>query len=191
MKCDLLFPSPIFIIDFDIPDQNLMMVDYVYYLENNSIGVNKTNIGGWQSDMNFFEANATKILVKNIENSLKTIQEGMAITQSLYLDGAWANINRIGHFNARHVHPRSYLSGVYYVQASQNSGSIVFHSPVNCKEMIEPNYSDLSVITANVMKYEPKVGRCIIFPSWLYHSVEPNLSSDDRISISFNIFYRD
>lgn len=191
MQCDLLFPSPIFVVDYDIPDTNLMILDYIYYLEKSSQGVSKTNIGGWQSEDNFFESKNTQILVKNIENSISAIQEGLQITNSLYIDGAWANINRTSHFNARHVHPRSYLSGVYYAQASQNSGSIVFHSPVNCKEMIEPNYSELNIITANVMKYEPKVGRCIIFPSWLYHSVEPNFSSEDRISISFNIFYRD
>jgi uncharacterized protein (TIGR02466 family) len=191
MQCDLLFPSPIFVVDYDIPDTNLMILDYIYYLEKSSEGVSKTNIGGWQSEDNFFESKNTQILVKNLENSISAIQEGLQITNSLYIDGAWANINRTGHFNARHVHPRSYLSGVYYVQASQNSGSIVFHSPVNCKEMIEPSYFELSTITANVMKYEPKVGRCIIFPSWLYHSVEPNFSSDDRISISFNIFYKE
>jgi len=27
----------------------------------------------------------------------------------------------------------------------------------------------------------------LIFPSWLYHRVEPNLSNKERIVISFNI----
>ena len=29
-------------------------------------------------------------------------------------------------------------------------------------------------------------GRIIMFPSWLWHSVEPNESNDIRISVSFN-----
>ena len=33
---------------------------------------------------------------------------------------------------------------------------------------------------------EPKEGRIIMFPFYLWHSVEPNLSDDIRISVSFN-----
>jgi ectoine hydroxylase-related dioxygenase (phytanoyl-CoA dioxygenase family) len=29
-------------------------------------------------------------------------------------------------------------------------------------------------------------GRIIMFPAWLWHSVEPNQSDDIRISVSFN-----
>jgi len=33
---------------------------------------------------------------------------------------------------------------------------------------------------------EPKEGRIIIFPFYLWHCVEPNKSNDVRISVSFN-----
>ena len=33
---------------------------------------------------------------------------------------------------------------------------------------------------------EPIENRAVIFPAWLWHSVEPNKSNDIRISISFN-----
>ena len=33
---------------------------------------------------------------------------------------------------------------------------------------------------------EPKEGRIIMFPAWLWHGVEPNESNDIRISVSFN-----
>ena len=33
---------------------------------------------------------------------------------------------------------------------------------------------------------EPIPGRIIMFPSWLWHSVEENKSNDIRISVSFN-----
>ena len=32
----------------------------------------------------------------------------------------------------------------------------------------------------------PIPGRIVIFPAWLWHSVEPNESNDIRISVSFN-----
>ncbi|MEM7467528.1 MAG: putative 2OG-Fe(II) oxygenase [Pseudomonadota bacterium] len=33
---------------------------------------------------------------------------------------------------------------------------------------------------------EPKEGMMLIFPSYLTHMVEPHLSDDERISLSFN-----
>ena len=43
--------------------------------------------------------------------------------------------------------------------------------------------------------FEPVEGRLILFPAWLSHEVEPNLSDAEgdaavRISISFNLFQR-
>jgi hypothetical protein len=37
-----------------------------------------------------------------------------------------------------------------------------------------------------IWHFDIPVGRVIIFPSWISHSVEPNQSSTDRISISFD-----
>jgi uncharacterized protein (TIGR02466 family) len=34
--------------------------------------------------------------------------------------------------------------------------------------------------------FEPIQGRCIMFPSWLNHTVDVNQSNDIRISVSFN-----
>jgi uncharacterized protein (TIGR02466 family) len=36
------------------------------------------------------------------------------------------------------------------------------------------------------VKLDPIPGRIIMFPAWLWHSVEFNQSDDIRISISFN-----
>ena len=33
---------------------------------------------------------------------------------------------------------------------------------------------------------EPQENRAIMFPAWLWHTVEPNESNDIRISVSFN-----
>ena len=38
--------------------------------------------------------------------------------------------------------------------------------------------------------YEPIAGRCIMFPAWLIHGVEPNESNDIRISVSFNFLQK-
>ncbi|MFN7859594.1 MAG: putative 2OG-Fe(II) oxygenase [Pseudanabaena sp.] len=37
------------------------------------------------------------------------------------------------------------------------------------------------------MSYKATEGTMIIFPSWLNHGVEANLSDEDRLCISFNM----
>jgi len=40
------------------------------------------------------------------------------------------------------------------------------------------------------MAIDAKAGDLIIFPGWLQHSVDTNMSKEDRISISFNLCWR-
>jgi len=44
--------------------------------------------------------------------------------------------------------------------------------------------------TAEQTTYKPKAGMMVIFPSWLWHGVEPNMNDKPRISIAFNIGYK-
>ena len=42
------------------------------------------------------------------------------------------------------------------------------------------------------VRYQPRAGRMLIFPAWLYHSVAPNRSrargkDADRVIVSFNL----
>ena len=49
----------------------------------------------------------------------------------------------------------------------------------------------LSRFTANTANVESKEGRLIIFPSWLRHSVPANQDESERISISFDLMFKD
>jgi len=42
-------------------------------------------------------------------------------------------------------------------------------------------------ISATVSSMEPEEGDLLLFPSYLYHAVEENLSDNNRIVISFNV----
>ena len=55
--------------------------------------------------------------------------------------------------------------------------------------MIDASYKDFSVVTANNLIYPAVAGRVYLFPSWLQHGVQTNMSSEDRISMSFNVFF--
>lgn len=98
-------------------------------------------------------------------------------------------------FNREHNHPGVLWSGVYYVQAPANSGRLVIREPRRESTMIQPRFRDDQPRKKEVwgeVYYEPVPGRIIIFPGWLEHAVEPNLSTrkgtaGERISIAFNL----
>ena len=53
--------------------------------------------------------------------------------------------------------------------------------------MQSPNKNELNDLSSEVITVAPNEGDLLIFPSYLHHSVEENLSEDERIVISFNI----
>ena len=41
--------------------------------------------------------------------------------------------------------------------------------------------------TSDIWNIIPEEGKLVLFPSWLEHEVDQNLSQEKRISISFNL----
>ena len=110
----------------------------------------------------------------------------------------WANVNRFGDYHNLHNHPHAWLSGTYYVsvpqtladlpgRADRNPGAISFFDPrpqanmnaIRNDGQIDPEFRIL-----------PTGGEILLWPAFLHHLVHPNLSHDERISISFNVVLR-
>jgi uncharacterized protein (TIGR02466 family) len=53
--------------------------------------------------------------------------------------------------------------------------------------MQSPAKREPNNLSSDVASFTPNEGDLLIFPSYLHHSVEENLSEEDRIVISFNI----
>lgn len=102
------------------------------------------------------------------------------------IENFWVNINGPGRFNKAHLHPDSIFTGVYYARSLPGAGNIVFHNAPD-REFALQTYTDKPTpLTITNPNFEPKLGRVYIFPSWLSHSVDSNMSGTDRISISFH-----
>jgi len=107
----------------------------------------------------------------------------------------WANINRMGDYHDMHNHPRSYLSGTYYLKVPKGTDTphnradvrpnhITFYDPrqgVNMMSIRDDPYIDPEYTVL------PEPGLMMLWPGFLNHFVHPNLSQETRISISFNI----
>ena len=99
---------------------------------------------------------------------------------------SWFTNNRKYSSHEQHNHLPDILSGIYYVQAEEDDAKITFHdqNKISNWPWIEP--SKLSNFTNKVHSFTPKTGRLYLFPSYIEHCVEQQLSDNERISISFN-----
>ena len=100
----------------------------------------------------------------------------------------WANINPPGGMNAPHIHPNALFSGVYYVKSSPKAGRLKIYDPRPGIQFNMPirKEGDPGRDLWRDANIEPIPGRIIMFPAWLWHAVEENISDDIRISVSFN-----
>ena len=194
-KTHFLFPSPVFECKInDHKELNLELIKYINELREKDIkGIKASNAGGgWHSP--FFLISEIDILKKFTSKIYPFIFEIATEhyawdckPEKIKITGMWSVINKKNSYNVRHFHPKCNLSAAYYVKAKENCGKIKFFDPTDQKSMQSPPKKVLNVLSSEVVNFVPEEGDLLIFPSYLHHSVEENLSKDERIVISFNI----
>ena len=180
------FPTIIYAKDFEL-DLNQMAQNIIQWSKEDK-GVQKTNVNGWHSETNMHEKPEYKPLVDELFKMVNEVFNEEWVDGQAKLGNMWANINPPGGYNRPHIHPNSLFSGVYYVKAPINSGQLVCTDPRPGIQTCMPNRKkgEPPKYLWRDIHLQPKENRAVIFPSWLWHSVQPNQSNDIRISISFN-----
>ena len=189
---ELHFPTPIYIADIKHPTLNQELERDIVAWSKQDKGITRTNVQGWHSTTNMHELSQFKKLVDMLYACQKTIYEQEHYESEPFLGNMWANINPPGGMNRAHQHPNSLWSGVYYIKAPKNSGHLKIDDPRSSAAMCRPKQKDGEKPPRLYREthYEPIAGRCIMFPSWLMHCVDPNQSNDIRISVSFNFLQK-
>jgi uncharacterized protein (TIGR02466 family) len=189
---ELHFPTPVYIADIKHPTLNQELERDIMDWYKKDKGITRTNIQGWHSTTNMNDLPQFKKLVDMLYACQKTIYEQEHYESEPFLGNMWANINPPGGMNRAHQHPNSLWSGVYYVKAPKNSGNLKIDDPRSSAAIWRPRQKDEKKPPRlyRETEYEPIVGRCIMFPSWLMHCVDPNNSNDIRISVSFNFLQK-
>jgi uncharacterized protein (TIGR02466 family) len=170
---------------------NPPLLETIYAEERrDSQGEKWSNILGWHSKDRLHERdsfnNLTQIINQNVLEVATFLQWDLQ-KFSLKITTCWAIINRKLASNSVHNHPNSILSGVYYLKTPENCGGIFFSDPRPASQMIVPPSIEFSLWTFPKITYKAREGTMLIFPSWLLHGVEMNMSDEDRVCISFNI----
>ena len=189
---ELHFPTPIYILDIKDQSLNLQLEKDVINWMNQDKGITRTNVNGWHSTTDMHKKPEFKRLVNALHEAQKKIYIEEHLESEPFLGNMWANVNPPGGMNRAHQHPNSLWSGVYYIKATENSGDLKIDDPRNCASMIRPKQKQgkLPARLYRETHYKPVTGRCIMFPSWLMHCVDPNKSNDIRISVSFNFLQK-
>ena len=179
---------PTFIYGKDVNLDNRLFEKEIIEWSKKDPGVKKTNRNGWHSQTDMHTIPVFKPLVDVLFEMQFEIYNQEWLDRSPRLGNMWANINPPGGYNAPHIHPNSLFSGVYYVKAPPNSGALVCNEPRAGAQLNMPVRKPGKPPKElwREVHLEPKEGRIIMFPFYLWHCVEPNLSNDIRISVSFN-----
>jgi uncharacterized protein (TIGR02466 family) len=125
----------------------------------------------------------------NLKQTIKTAVEdyttGIKYNGApLQFGGSWFNLSTRGGTHFDHSHPYTRIAGTYYYQTNGIDGNLKFTNPNTILHM--GGFPGDRLFDESV-KIPPKVGRLVLFPSWLIHRVEMNETDSERISIAFNI----
>ena len=193
MKRELHFPTPIYI--FDIKDKSLntqLEKDVINWM-NKDKGISRTNVKGWHSTTDMHTKPEYARLVKALYEAQNKIYQEENYESEPFLGNMWANVNPPGGYNRAHLHPNCTWSGVYYIKTPEKCGELKLKDPRTGAEMSSPKMKKSNTLPERLWRegtYIPVAGRCIMFPAWLIHCVEPNDSNDIRISVSFNFLQK-
>jgi predicted Zn-dependent protease len=96
--------------------------------------------------------------------------------------GCWSVRLRRGGFHVNHIHPEGWLSSAYYAcvpgevdDPSQRSGWLKFGEP----RFTVPGLAPL-------LEVQPKPGRLVLFPSYLWHGTHALRGDEPRMSVAFD-----
>jgi uncharacterized protein (TIGR02466 family) len=130
------------------------------------------------------------IFLNEAEKYLKEI-----INKKIDLDitKSWTKVCKQYEYDTPHEHSGNTVIAVYYIKTPDKCGDLLLHDPRGATNFIpqyEKNLSGQNLSGRTYYRIAPRCGQLILFPAYIIHSVEPNMSEDVRISIAMNIKYK-
>jgi len=182
-----VFPIPVYVSDGFLLDEKIKDK-----LIKESFDKPLTNLGGNKTSNNHFILEQDYLLdLKN--HILKHINNYgynfFKITEKVqfYISQSWCNFNAKGEAHHLHHHSNSFFSGVYYIKGDT---PITFRKDVEAFQNFEFDFNESNSFNSRDCHMPIKEGRIVLFPSVLSHFVEENRFDTQRVSLSFNCFFK-
>ena len=197
IKPGFLFPTQFWTAQFD---QNILKLqEESYYIrEKDPDGVVKSNSGllGYHSKdiKNLESLSHTEKIINQVNKCVNSIHS-ISRSGDLQLKNFWINISGKGSSNSVHTHSGMTYSGVFFIKVPKlmKGGRFLFYRNFNEADFLSTAYMGSFKEGYKIQSYDypintisPKENMLVVFPAWVPHAVETNLSDEDRISLSFN-----
>lgn len=144
----------------------------------------------WQSGHTLHGREELRELCSYVSRSAASVLQFLKIgDEAIEITGCWANLSAPGAAHRAHSHPNNYLSAVYYVRTWPGADTINFHDPRSQTGVIRPPVTELTGANTDQVVVRVGNGTLLVFPSYLYHSVDANASGEIRVSVSFNLMF--
>lgn len=161
--------------------------------------------GVFESHFKLFDVQAAEvqslkgILYQHLMKYLMEINnlESSDLDQLSFKNESWVHITTKGGYFQTHNHPMASVSLVYCVSPGdeglddKENGSFVMHDPrSNASMYIDPaNHQMNRAFSFDGGRFRFKADELLIFPSYLYHTVEPYNGDSPRITIAANFSF--
>ena len=130
----------------------------------------------YQSNHNLQKFKELKEQIKKLENYLNsTIKKDLLRLNSIgrfKIKSLWFTIQKKNEGHSLHNHPKSVLTGVYYINVDIDKGGEI--------EIFKEN---------NKIEYQPKKNDLLVFHSDIYHAVKPYYGNNNRIAVAWDAIY--
>jgi len=96
--------------------------------------------------------------------------------------GAWSVRLQAGGFHSNHVHPMGWLSSALYIQLPPDVGQ----DEAGWLTLGDPTARSMPLDLGPLRTVEPKPGRLVLFPSWMWHGTRP-FGEGERLTVAFDV----
>jgi len=107
---------------------------------------------------------------------------------TLKICDSWVTKTQMGQISHKHKHVLSIFSGLYYL-TDHNSSNTIFYFDDPVQAFFSPLLGEHVMPNKEIeFKSKPKIGKLLIWPSYIQHSVEVHREHKVRYTIAFNTF---
>lgn len=178
-----LFPTPVYERLLDLDESELQMFKQTKMIDR-SLGYVSENVQILDS---------APVTAAQIMDNVCFMVNQLGYDQEMRITSSWINLHKIGNMTPDHTHANSILSGVLFLDVPPDSGHFRIASPYNSGNrlltaQIELEQKSVTPFNTRFLHVEPTSGQLLIFPSQLHHMATESQSTEDRWTLSFNVF---